>query len=443
MDLLPAFQQFVKEHALFESTDRLLLAVSGGVDSIVLLDLLLLAGFRPALAHVNFQLRGEESDQDAAFVKELAELHTLPHFECRRDTADYAAKNSLSVQMAARELRYVFFEELRQKNNYQYIITAHHIDDSLETFLINFLRGTGVAGLTGVPVKSGDIRRPLLFANRQQILAYQQLRTLRYREDSSNAKPDYQRNALRLHVLPHLYNLQPGLAEVAKHNFTILNGVQSLLEDHIELLEKQMWDKSSDPWRLDRNQLEAHPQAFTLLWHWLRPLGFSREQQRQIYYSHRLRSSSSTHIIQTEPTTILLYKKTSQQAEVVWEANDKEIKFGNWELSKQALDEWSQFPTSSEVAWIDSDKLSFPISIRYWQAGDYFCPIGMSGKRQKLQDFFVNKKINQVERHRVPLLINGDGRIIWVVSHRLDDRFKITNKTTKAVAFSLLPKSDM
>lgn len=431
-------QAFITKQELFATTDRLLVAISAGIDSVVMLHLLLELGYQPGLIHCNFQLRAEASDLDEAFILNLAKQHQLPVFTQRFETATEAKKQCVSIQMMARDQRYAYFEIIRKKHQYDYILTAHHLDDKLETFLMNFIRGTGLTGLQSIPAINGVIRRPLLAINRQEIVDYQQQNEINYREDESNASDKYTRNSLRHHVLPHLYELAPQLPNIAQQNFDHLKQMHLLYQMQIDQLKDEFITITNQGFELDLEGIRNHPSKETVLWECLKGYGFDQEQLRQVLEAKQgtvLQVKDRTALITKEK---LILEKASNNEEIFhWQEDENTILIDeNKRLEKSIIAPPEFLKTPSSKIYVNKDKLVFPLTIRYWKAGDFFHPFGMKGQRQKLQDFFINNKINRLDRSKVHLLVNGDGAIIWIVGHRMDDRFRLQNKVNEVMVFS-------
>lgn len=446
-ELQIGFRKFVAEEQLFSAGDPLLLAISGGLDSVVLGDLLHREGYDFACAHVNFELRGAESDGDEAFVRALAEQWGVPFHAVRLSASDAAKTSGESVQMAARRLRYDWLQSLLTSGGYDFLLTAHHLDDSLETFLLHFLRGTGLAGLAGIPPRRGAIRRPLLFANRAAIAAYAGDRGLSYREDSSNADDKYLRNYLRRHVLGHLYALEPGLEQRAARNFAHLREARQLYDEAVAGWYEKCWKSGpAGEVRIHLADLRGLPFRATLLWEWLSPYGFTREQLRQALDAptgtwleadaHRLLVGSDVLKLVSAPG-----KHAPDEPLIASWDTSYELRGGRFHLSapQPPPDSLRQPP---ERVWLPMERLQFPLRLRRWRAGDWFRPFGMDGRQQKLQDFFVNQKIDRYERERAWLLVNGNGDIIWLVGRRLDHRYRVTAATQQVLPAQWLPADE-
>lgn len=432
--------QWIEDQSLFRPDDRLLLAVSGGMDSVVMLDVLHRLGYtkHAGIAHCNFQLRGGESDEDAAFVGRLADDYGLACHAAAFDTKTVAKTRNISIQMAARDLRYAYFDEIRQQFDYTYVLTAHHLDDRLETFWINFTRGAGLKGLAALQARNGFIRRPLLHAPRQAIAAYQQAQQLPHREDSSNATDAYSRNHFRHHVLPALYTWTPQLGEKAAANFQHIEEMLFLYHESIERYRQQWLQPKGDYLCIDRRAVIGHPSAPTLLWEWLHPMGFDAEQCRQARVAQAgTLLYSPTHVLLVKTDSIDISPiGTDSPSRHLWPSDLPAMALDSGTLTQAMCRVPATFPQDKHTIYVNAEALVYPLQVRHWKAGDVFCPLGMNGQQQKLQDFFTNQKIDRLERQRQWLLLNGNGDIVWVIGHRLDDRYKLSAGESTAIRFT-------
>lgn len=439
--MLNHIASFIREKALFSPTDQLLLAVSGGMDSMVLLHVLLALGYEPGVVHCNFQLRGEAANTDEAFVQEAARKQGLDFYSRRFATEQYAEEQQCSIQVAARELRYAYFTDLLREKGYQYLLTAHHLDDRIETFWLNFTRGTGWRGLASLQAKRNEIRRPLLSVNRQQIADYQEAHQVPYREDESNAEDKYRRNYFRHHVLSALYEWTPDLKQRSSTNFQQLEEMLLLYQERIEEYRDQLFKQTKKgETQIDLLALRKHPAAATLSWEMLSPLGFDREQTRQFVVAKAgTLLHANMHTLLVEDNSALLVQQAASTEDFIlnWEENEKTLTLENQLLSQTLAPVPPRFTDNPQLVWINPTKLIWPLTVRYWQEGDRFAPLGMKGRQQKLQDFFVNNKVNRLQRQKVPLLVNGDGAIIWVIGYRIDERFKVLTEMMNAISFAL------
>lgn len=437
--MLEQTTNFIREQSLFTPSDRLLLAVSGGMDSMVMWQLLQALGYDYGVVHCNFQLRGAASDADEAFVQGQAAEYGVPFYSRRFDTQAFAATEKLSIQEAARDLRYAYFEELRQAYRYDYLLTAHHLDDRLETFWLNFTRGTGWRGLASLRAKRGAIRRPLLAVNRAEIAAHQQAHGIPFREDASNADDKYRRNHFRHHVLPALYAWTSDLAERARTNFAQLEAMLGFYAERIAHYRQTLVTGTPDRYVLDLAQLKAHPSSATLARELLLPWQFTTEQTRQALAAKPgtlLESSTHVLLVETETAIVQPRELVAEKLLLQWTERQLYLPYGNnCFLTQTLVPRPVKLFSPADRVLVNSDTLTWPLTVRTWRTGDRFCPLGMEGKEQKLKDFFINHKIDRLARRQVPLLVNGDGRIIWIVGWRLDERFKVLVGQGQVVEF--------
>lgn len=434
MNLLHEIESFADAHNLLPEGGRVLLAVSGGVDSVVLTHLLGQRKQAFGIVHCNFHLRGEESDGDEAFVRELAKSWDVPFWVQHFDTRKHAAENGLSIQMAARELRYRWFESVRESHRFDAIATGHNLNDSVETALLHLVRGTGLTGLGGIPARNGHIVRPLLFATRAAILAYAQAQHLAWREDSSNADEHYTRNALRHRVLPQLESLNPAFWENAAETLRRLRASDTNLQH----LLKNLWGTADETgvMRLEKSRIEALPALPDALFDLLQPFGFTGDQVLQIASGWQKTGQEwhtpSGYRLVMDRDVLLLTNRDNPEETVPVHADDLMVRTpdGGRLLLTQTPPE-AVFPTVPESALVDADILQFPLLLRRWRPGDVFQPMGMDGRHQKLQDFFTNQKLSRLEKEKIWVLENRDQRIVWIVGMRLDERFKVRSETCK------------
>lgn len=433
--MLDSLKQYIHEKSLFSADDKILLTVSGGIDSMVMLHLFRHLEVPFGVAHCNFQLRGEESDEDALFVKTSVEMLGLPFFLARFETASYAEENKLSIQMAARELRYTWFENIRKAHGYTYIATAHNADDSVETFFINLSRGCGLDGLTGIKPKSGKVIRPLLFASRDLITNYARRKGVSYREDSSNASDKYLRNYIRHNLLPVL--------DEAQSNFRkgIHTTIQNLISDHnlysylLEKLKADIVKNQDNNLYIHIEGLQQLPEITGFLWETLSPFSFNRDtcfeiaaqldgQPGKVFLSptHRL-IKDRLHLIVTK-----LHKSEHQQFYLEPDNVPQGLPF---ELNMTMEDYNGELTISrdSHIAMLDFNLLEWPLILRKWRAGDYFAPLGMENLK-KVSDFLIDQKLSLFDKENTWVLESGN-RICWVVGLRIDHRFRIRETTQK------------
>lgn len=439
MELLQSFQAFIQTNYLLRPDERVLLAVSGGVDSVVMAHLFRESRWPFAIVHCNFQLRGAESDADEAFVRDLAAAWEVAFFSRKFDTKKQAASAGQSTQMAARVLRYDWFEQLRRENNYDAVAIAHHRDDSVETALFHFIRGTGLSGLAGIPVRNEYLIRPLLFAGREAIMAHAREKGILWREDSSNASDDYTRNVIRRRLIPRMQEINPAFltaaAQTLKHVRAADENLRFLLGRLLGLPD------TSGKYRMNKKELEALPAPADALFDLLQPFGFTPEQMRQLMENWRQTgtewTSGSGFRLLNDRQELLLFQNTPAQPSIRIDADD--IMVGLPDASRLIFVPAEPIaPTENNYAAVvvDADKLRFPLLLRRWQPGDVFQPLGMGGHSRKLQDFFTDKKLSRLEKEQVWILENGDKNIIWIVGMRLDERFKMETETSNLLKIS-------
>lgn len=432
--MLEALTTYIKKENLFEKTDKVLLTLSGGMDSMVMLELFHQAGYHFGIAHVNFKLRGEESDGDQKFVEGIAKKYDCPLYVTSFDTKEYAKQHKLSTQMAARELRYQFFEEVRLKNNYQFIATAHHTDDQVETLFINLLRGTGIAGLRGILPKQNALIRPLLFAKREEIVKFRVEHNLPFREDSSNASDNYLRNKIRHKLMPALEDLDANYLNLLNANMKRFGESEQIYKQHIELIRGDIQFEKAGKAYLSIEKLKKQSPLVTYLFELLKPFGFLFSQAEDIVQTLDHESGkqffSETHELLKDREYLIIRAKLRNieiseiKINKTTESLDNPIYL---KFKKLSLKDYFVMPTHNNIAALDYAKLKFPLSIRKWEKGDVFCPLGSKFKK-KLSDFFIDRKFNLFEKEDAYLLCSAED-IVWIIGHQLDDRYKITNKT--------------
>ncbi len=430
--MLALFLTFLNQHDLAQK--RVLLAVSGGLDSVVLAELAYRANLDFALAHVNFGLRDAESDGDEDFVKILAERYGRPFFTKKMETKAFAQTHGLSTQLAARKLRYAWFDELLDAHGFNYLATAHHRDDALETLLLNLIRGAGLAGLAAIPARNGRIIRPLLAASREEIAQFAAKNGLAWREDRSNATDDYPRNFIRHRVLPLLRELNPNLTETAGQTLDQLAAARRLLEKSVEAVRQAVWRTDGDAIFLALESLRQTPEPLLVLHELLRPLGFRYRQSAAIWAAAGGQPGktffSQIHTLTVDRHALVITPNRAVANEVFLIENPEgALQTPDFQL-QFSFAETPVFEKSPAVACFDFEKLTFPLRLRRWQPGDWLCPLGMGGKRKKVSDLLVDLKVPRPLKNRVWVLISGS-EIAWVVGHRLDERFRVTDATRR------------
>ncbi len=428
--MVATLKKHINENLPFLKGKKLLVACSGGIDSVVLAYLLKRLKFDISLAHCNFSLRGSESDEDEAFVIDLADKLSVPVFTETFDTKKYASIHRLSTQMAARELRYQWFEEILKEFKFDYLLTGHHADDDLETFFINLSRGTGLRGLTGIPMINTAIVRPLLIFSRNEILSYAKENDLYWREDSSNAKADYLRNRLRLEVIPKYKETAEGTLQNFRKTQEHLRASQCLIDDYMALIYNLVITEAPEAYAINIKKLQELPNTDALLYELLFPFGFmawsdisdllKAQSGKQVF--------SKTHRLLKDRDVLILTKMPSEESieEIFISENEKNIN-NPIKLEFKPTKKIGNI-TSSEV-YVDNDKIKYPLQLRKWREGDVFQPFGMKGNK-KLSKFFKDEKLSLVAKEKIWVLCSN-GQIIWIVGMRLDERFKITPETKR------------
>ena len=442
--MIDEFTAFIKNEELFTKNDTILLAVSGGIDSVVMAQLFAEGGYRFAIAHVNFGLRGADSDGDEQWVTALAQRYQVPFHTTRLATTEYAAEQGVSTQMAARQLRYAWFEEVLAAQGYARVATAHHQDDQMETTLLNVCQGTGIAGLRGMLAQRGNVVRPLLFATRAHIEAYAQAHQLAWREDQSNASDAYRRNRIRHHIIPQMQQINPNLRATYQLTRERLLATEQLLMNEVKRVKKRCWQAINGEVLLDKRVLKEHPQLTLVLAEIIRPFGFLYQQARDIARCIKEDAvsgktfTSRKYVLLIDRQHLIIDTKTKNLYKRLFiQHSDIQVSLPNFTLitAHHAAENYA-LTKQQTMAALDEDLLAFPLTIRPWQSGDWFFPLGMS-HRKKLSDFLVDQK---VPRHRKPsvYVITSGEDIVWVVGWRIDHRFRITDQTKKVYEISVM-----
>ena len=428
------FQQYCKFHSLFGKDDKVLLAVSGGVDSMVMLDLFRKSEMNFGIAHCNFQLRGKDSFRDEELVTKMAQKMKIPLHLIRFDTNEYAQNNGISIQMAARELRYDWFENQRKDFDYQFIATAHHSDDVLEGFFLNLLRKTGISGLHGIRPKSNNIIRPMLFASKDEILQYAENQNIAFREDCTNKDDHYQRNYIRHHIIPAFKQLKGNFADSMLDSIHIIAKQEAVYKNHIQEVIKTLIINNLKNIELSIAEIKKLPFPEVYLFEILYPFHFTESQIADILKSmdekeEKAFYSSSHQLLKTR--TLLIIKVIENEIvnpiviEKLYADSFAEcgIKIEIIPYKKDFV-----FENNPHIAYFDLEKLHFPLLLRTWKQGDFFFPFGGKGKK-KISDLFTDAKLNSLEKQKTRLLCNENQDIVWVVGMRGDNRYRVTAKT--------------
>ena len=422
--MLQKLSQHINKNLSFLKEKKLLIAISGGIDSVVLTHLLSVLNFDISLAHCNFNLRGQESDLDEEFVIQLGEKLNLNLFKIHFKTEEIAKSNKQSTQVAARELRYNWFQKIIKQNSFDYVLTAHHADDNLETFLINLTRGSGLDGFTGIPEKNSNIIRPLLRFSRETILAYAKNNKIDWREDKSNASTKYIRNKIRHKILPVLKEINPSLLESFAKTSEHLKESQQIIEDRIEKIALEVISVEQNSRKINIKKISqlSNPKAY--LYQLLNKYNFT--EWNDVYQLLSAQSGkqifSRTHTLLKDRDFLVLSKiDFSAALEMTFQIqkNTSEIT-EPIHLKFESVQEKSI--ENKQTIYINKHHLVFPLQLRKWQNGDFFYPSGMAGKK-KLSKYFKDEKISILEKQNIWILCNNNDEIIWVVNHRQDNRF--------------------
>lgn len=431
------FYQHLQTQFPFLENKKLLLAVSGGLDSMVLLHLLQQLPYTIAIAHCNFQLRGIESFEDQSFVQNYALQHQIPFYYTQFDTQAFANDYKLSTQVAARELRYDWFYEQLELHQFDFVLTAHHADDNLETFLINLSRGTGLDGLSGIPAQNDAVLRPLLPFSRAAIEEYAKANNLQWREDSSNASDKYLRNQIRHHLVPMLKELNPDFLKVFGMTQEYLQQAQELVADAASMVYQQVAREEEDTIYFDLKQLLRLPNYASYLYQWLKEYGFSAwddiynlvdsQSGKQVF-------SSEYRLLKDRDFFILSPIQEPEKELYFIEKNQDKVKIP---LKLQFCKVADINKADSSAIFVDESKLSYPLVLRKWQEGDFFYPLGMKGKSKKVSKFFKDEKMALLDKENTWLLCSNEA-IVWVIGMRADERFKVENITNTILKIELI-----
>ncbi len=440
--MLNLFEKYISDNNLFQKDEKILLAVSGGIDSMVMAHLFSKCEVDIGIAHCNFQLREEESDRDEQFVLDYASKVMVPIYSKRFDTSGYALENKISIQMAARDLRYHWFEEIRRAFKYDWISLAHNQDDIVETFLINLARGTGIRGLSGIKVKSNRIIRPFLFASRSAIEQYQKNNEIQFVEDSSNASVKYKRNRIRHRIIPQFEKLNPNFKNNVIETIENVGKTHDLFVDQISQKTNSIIQKKGGNIFIDIEKLLIHGHTATYLYEILTPYGFPHQSIPQIIESLQSNSGkqflSNTHrLLKDRNHLIITPLESLDESEYKIESTVSKLE-SPINLIIQKIPRTTDFkvPTLNNIAILDYDLLKFPLILRKWKKGDRFQPLGMK-QSKKVSDYFIDQKISLVEKEKTWLLIS-ENQIVWIVGYRIDDLYKVTKESKQLIQFEIV-----
>lgn len=434
-NIITRFLNYIKEKQLTQKGDKLLLAVSGGSDSMVLSDLFYRTGFSFGIAHCNFKLREKDAERDEAFTEKYASEIQVPFHVIRFDTKAYAAERGLSIEEAARELRYNWFEEIRKQYGYTFVATAHHQNDNVETLLLNFFKGTGIRGLHGIPPKNGRVIRPMLFMSKEEVKSYIHAHHITYVEDVTNASTVYTRNYLRHHIIPELEKRFPDLINQMNGNIQRFSEAEELYRQAVEAHRKKLIERNGTELFIPILKLKKSRPLNTVAYEIFKDYNFSYKQSQQILAlmdkePGRMVYSATHQLLRDRKWFILSPVSSGKKTQVMIEENNRSITVENIRLTLTKVGAHGFVITpDASVAALDADKITFPLQLRKWKPGDYFYPLGMR-KKKKLSRFFIDLKLSLFEKEKIWVLLSGP-RILWVVGLRIDDRFKVTKKTQR------------
>lgn len=438
--MFKGFVSYIKNKELLIKSGHYLVAVSGGVDSMVLCDLLKKTDHKFSVAHCNFKLRGTDSDNDESFVKEYCHNNGIKFYTRSFDTDQYAEQKKISIQMAARELRYTFFNELVKEHSFTAILTAHHMSDNVETFLINLIRGSGISGLKGITEKQDGLIRPLLHFTKDDIERYAKEHDIKFRTDQSNFEDHYLRNNIRLNIISRLKELNPSLEQTISKELALLNQYQSVIDQHFKKEISSALKNSGKEFRIDIHKIKKSSTPELFLFELLKPFGFHPNVVSSIFeslegISGKLFYSDTHQLVKDREELIITEYEDVNIVPCVIQKNTTEI---NSPIHlKMAPSQNFDKAAKKNVAFIDSSKIEYPLIVRPWKTGDRFKPLGMQGFK-KLSDLFVDLKLNAFEKKKTMVIENGNKEIIWVINHRLDDRYKISDDTNSILKIELV-----
>ena len=435
--MIEKFQSHLLNNFPFLSGKKLLLATSGGLDSMVMAHLFSTLNFDIALAHCNFQLRGNESLEDQFFVQNYAEANDIPVFITQFDTQSFAIDYKLSIQVAARELRYNWFYELLEKENFDYILTAHHADDTIETFLIHLIRGSGLEGFTGIPAQNESIIRPLLAFSREEISNYAAANVVQWHEDSSNSSDKYLRNKVRHDIVPLLKELNPSFLTSFQNTQKYLNEAQVMVEDATIMIYQQVASEVNNEIHYNIDKLKILPNYKSYLYQWLKEYGFSAwddiyelvdsQSGKQVF-------SNDFRLLKDRNTLVIAPITENNSTEVYYiEENQNEVSFPiKLTISNQNF----VSNTDNSIIFVDADKLKFPLQLKRFEEGAVFSPFGMNGKTKKVSKLFKDEKLSLLQKENTWILYSNED-IVWVIGIRQDERFKINIDTKNSLQIAL------
>lgn len=440
--MIQRFKKYCQENELFQTDDSLLLTVSGGIDSVAMVHFFLSTNIKIGIAHCNFKLRGEDADLDEQFVKELASKLKIPFYSISFNTKEYALEKGISIQMAARDLRYDWFEKVRKEKKYDYIATAHHKNDVAETMLINLTKGTGIAGLHGILSKKDKIIRPLLGFTREEIMSFVEDKQIPFREDLSNSDIKYTRNKMRHQVISELEKINSNVINTLYQESQYFLELEQILYQKIDEEKKNCFRREGDTIKINLNQLLKLNPLRTYLYFFIKEYGFNNSDVKDIIHGLKDHSgktySSPTHLMIKDRDYLILREHQKDEQNEFFIKSIQDFQGLPFHVIVDMIDIDADFKIdrSSNIAYLDDEKISFPLTVRRWKNGDTFRPIGLKGNK-KLSDFFVDNKLSLIEKEAVWILEHQE-QIAWIMGHRIDDRFKVDALTKKVMSIRIL-----
>ena len=443
--MIEEFNKYIFLNNLIKQGDKILLAVSGGIDSMVMAHLFLRRNHKEGIAHCNFSLRGQESDKDEELVRQFAADNNIPFYTIRFETKAYAKRNKLSIQMAARELRYNWFEEIRGKNGFDSVAVAHNLNDNIETLLINLIRGTGLAGMAGIKPLNNNIIRPMLFATRQEIQTYCDKNKIVFREDKSNADTKYTRNKIRHQVIPVIKEINPSVELTLNETAERFSGFNEIVSDYISQLKEKIGEEKEHIISFNISLLKTHLHNKAVIFELFKPYGVAKAKLNDLIRVIDGKTGgqiiTDTHRIIKNRKEIVVSEEAYMQetSYTISDINAFCIYPGISSARNVKITDTYEIPSDPHIACIDLQKISFPVLIRKWKPGDYFYPLGMKQKK-KLSDYFIDNKYSRFDKETI-FILESDGKIVWLIGDRIDDRFKITSSTKKGLLLKVKRKA--
>ena len=425
------FKNHIDTNFSFLQDKQLLVATSGGMDSMVLVNLFQKLKFNIALAHCNFQLRNLESDADEKFVNSYAEQNKMPCHTKKFDTINYSDTHKLSTQVAARNLRYNWFKEILEQEKFDYVITAHHADDVAETFVINLSRGTGLDGLTGIPSQNGNVIRPMLHFSRKEIEKYASENSLQWREDSSNASDKYIRNKIRHHIIPVFKEINDSFLQSFQNTLDHLNQQKSLVDDAVLLVYEKVVLEEKEQLKINISALLQYKNYKAYLYQWLHKYGFTawNDVYDLVQSQTGKRIESENYILLKNRDYLLLSQRKSTDFETI--VINSVTENTNFPLNFSICNFSDISNQNKNIIFVTESKLQFPLTIRKWKTGDYFYPAGMQGKK-KVSKYFKDEKFTLFQKKEA-FILECNNKVVWIIGHRADERFKPENTTQKII----------